>query len=179
MIRIIALWLSMGLFMPVAYAQVVTVTDASNNEPLPYATIASPDTDTSVTTDQHGRADISAFQPGDSLSIQLMGYQPLVTGYAALKASGYAIQLAEVSVVLDEVVISSYQENAPRQTSLHIEPLPLYEIEQQGTFNLTDALARVPGVSQLTSGIGISKPVIRGLFGNRILVLFSGLRFYN
>lgn len=31
----------------------------------------------------------------------------------------------------------------------------------------------------LTSGIAISKPVIRGLYGNRILVLLAGLKFDN
>src|SRR4030095_9593889 len=48
-----------------------------------------------------------------------------------------------------------------------------------GAFNLSDGLAKLPGVSQLTTGVGISKPVIRGLYGNRVLAILSGLRFDN
>ena len=48
-----------------------------------------------------------------------------------------------------------------------------------GAFNLSDALAKLPGVNQLTTGVGISKPVIRGLYGNRVLAIISGLRFDN
>ena len=36
-----------------------------------------------------------------------------------------------------------------------------------------------PGISQLTTGPAISKPVIRGLYGNRVLAVLSGLKFDN
>ena len=39
-----------------------------------------------------------------------------------------------------------------------------------------DALASEPGVSQVTTGGGISKPVIRGLGFNRVVVISDGLR---
>lgn len=42
--------------------------------------------------------------------------------------------------------------------------------------NLVDAVARQPGVSQVTTGNGISKPVIRGLGYNRVLVVAGGVR---
>lgn len=42
--------------------------------------------------------------------------------------------------------------------------------------NLIDAIARQPGVAQVTTGSGISKPVIRGLGYNRVLVVSNGVR---
>lgn len=42
--------------------------------------------------------------------------------------------------------------------------------------NIIDAIAKQPGVSQITTGSGISKPVIRGLGYNRILVVNGGIR---
>lgn len=42
--------------------------------------------------------------------------------------------------------------------------------------NLIDAIARQSGVSQITTGNGISKPVIRGLGYNRVLVVSGGVR---
>lgn len=42
--------------------------------------------------------------------------------------------------------------------------------------NVIDAIARQPGVAQVTTGNGISKPVIRGLGYNRVLVVSGGVR---
>src|SRR6185369_11396047 len=50
---------------------------------------------------------------------------------------------------------------------------------ENGALSLSDGIAKIPGVSQLTTGAGISKPVIRGLFGNRIQTVLLGLRFDN
>lgn len=80
---------------------------------------------------------------------------------------------------LKEVVITGINESPIYKNSLNIETMKLKKIEQQNPFNLSDALAKNPGISQMTTGNSISKPVIRGLYGNRILVLLSGLRFDN
>jgi iron complex outermembrane receptor protein len=42
--------------------------------------------------------------------------------------------------------------------------------------NLIDALSKVPGVSQISTGPAISKPVIRGLGYNRVVVMNDGIR---
>ena len=42
--------------------------------------------------------------------------------------------------------------------------------------NIIDAIAHQPGVSQLTTGGGISKPIIRGLGYNRVVVMSEGVR---
>jgi iron complex outermembrane receptor protein len=42
--------------------------------------------------------------------------------------------------------------------------------------NIIDAIAHQPGVSQLTTGGSISKPIIRGLGYNRVIVMSEGVR---
>lgn len=42
--------------------------------------------------------------------------------------------------------------------------------------NVIDAISRQPGVSQLTTGGSISKPIIRGLGYNRVVVMSEGVR---
>jgi len=42
--------------------------------------------------------------------------------------------------------------------------------------NIIDAIAKQPGVSQITTGSGISKPIIRGLGYNRVVVMSEGVR---
>jgi iron complex outermembrane receptor protein len=94
----------------------------------------------------------------------------------------FGIQLLQAQIdtfKLDAVVVTSYKEVNTKQTSIHIEPISLETIIRSGAFNLSDAMAKIPGISQLSTGVAISKPVIHGLYGNRVLVLFSGLRFDN
>lgn len=89
------------------------------------------------------------------------------------------ILLAQDTLQLPAVIVTSYKDERPKQTSLNIEPITIKEITRSGAFNLSDAIAKMPGISQLSTGVAISKPVIRGLYGNRVLVMFSGLRFDN
>jgi len=178
MIRQIVLWLFVGILVK-SYAQVVTVTDESTGQPLEYVTILSNNPKQLVITGVDGDADVSAFSRAEQITFRMIGYESLITSFSGLQKSDFSVKLSHSVTSLDQVVISAYKDDISRQTGLHIEPLQIKDIEQLGTFNLTDAMAKVPGVSQLTTGIGISKPVIRGLYGNRILVLFSGLRFDN
>src|SRR5215467_7419102 len=81
--------------------------------------------------------------------------------------------------VLQEVVVSGIRTSSVRETSLNIQPLSVEKMRQSGALNVSDALAKLPGISQLTTGPAISKPVIRGLYGNRVLAVLSGLKFDN
>jgi iron complex outermembrane recepter protein len=49
-------------------------------------------------------------------------------------------------------------------------------MERSGGGTLAEMLATIPGVNTLNSGPTISKPVIHGLSGNRILILNQGIR---
>lgn len=101
------------------------------------------------------------------------------------------IGLAQIDTIIDgkrvypckdlsEVVVTGISGiDYTKTTSLNIEPYSLKLLEQNSPYNLSDALSRIPGISQMSTGNAISKPVIRGLYGNRILVLLSGLRFDN
>ena len=85
----------------------------------------------------------------------------------------------DTAVLLQGVVVSGLKVTKPVETPINISSLPVQKIRTSGSFNIADALAKIPGISQLTTGVGISKPVIRGLYGNRIQTVLSGLRFDN
>ena len=63
-----------------------------------------------------------------------------------------------------------------KETPMPILMLHAKELHQLSSANLIDAIAKQPGVSQITTGSGISKPVIRGLGYNRIVVVNDGIR---
>lgn len=50
------------------------------------------------------------------------------------------------------------------------------ELMETSSTNIIDAVASQPGVAQITTGSGISKPVIRGLGYNRIVTVNDGIR---
>ena len=50
------------------------------------------------------------------------------------------------------------------------------ELQSHSSTNIIDAISHQPGMSQITTGSGISKPVIRGLGYNRVLVVNDGIR---
>ena len=49
-------------------------------------------------------------------------------------------------------------------------------LRQKTSTNIIDAIAHQPGMAQITTGGGISKPIIRGLGYNRIIVMNEGVR---
>ena len=81
--------------------------------------------------------------------------------------------------LLQQATITGFRPDTAGRTSLNLVQLSLKQINEKGAFNLSDALAHIPGISQMSTGNSISKPVVRGLYGNRVLVLLSGLRFDN
>ena len=78
---------------------------------------------------------------------------------------------------LDEVVVMSVagpahlREVAAPMTYVTAEALRVHQ-----SLNIVDAISRQPGMSQVTTGSGIAKPVIRGLGYNRVLVVSDGIR---
>lgn len=63
-----------------------------------------------------------------------------------------------------------------KETPMPVMTLQAKELRQLPSTNLIDAIAKQPGVSQITTGGGISKPVIRGLGYNRIVVVNDGIQ---
>jgi len=84
-----------------------------------------------------------------------------------------------ISVEMKDVVITGLKEVQRTETVMNVTPVTATEMTRSGSFNISDALSKLPGITQLTTGLAISKPVIHGLYGNRILTLLSGLRFDN
>ncbi len=85
--------------------------------------------------------------------------------------------LTETDVKLNEVVVTGLTGSQKlKQSPAPISIISPRQLEMQPSTNIIDAIARQPGVSQITTGSGISKPVIRGLGYNRVVVVNDGIR---
>ncbi|MDR2556464.1 MAG: TonB-dependent receptor plug domain-containing protein, partial [Bacteroidales bacterium] len=87
-------------------------------------------------------------------------------------------QNKDTSHILHEVVVSDYASRLQGENVANVEKLTLKETPVLG-ISLSDKLTNVAGLDNYSTGIGIGKPVIRGLSGNRIAVFSQGVRIEN
>jgi iron complex outermembrane receptor protein len=62
---------------------------------------------------------------------------------------------------------------------MKVDKATAQQLKSKGAATLIEGVTSMPGVSQVSKGIGIGKPVIRGLRGNRVLVYSQGVRLEN
>lgn len=85
--------------------------------------------------------------------------------------------MTESSIKLNEVVVTGLTGSQMlKQSPAPVSIISPRQLEAQPSTNIIDAIAHQPGISQITTGSGISKPVIRGLGYNRVIVVNDGIR---
>lgn len=90
------------------------------------------------------------------------------------------IELEADHIELEEmIVVANYRGTLQKNNITYIEAKKLADLKAIPGANLGEALSNIPGVYQSSTGIGISKPVIRGLQGIRVVTLLNGLRIEN
>ncbi|HQV34278.1 MAG TPA: TonB-dependent receptor, partial [Calditrichia bacterium] len=93
-----------------------------------------------------------------------IGYKTVVRPVdLAGKGAELQIDLVTSPVPSHPVVVSAPYQRTPEQTPYTLARLDRGEIQFSPAITLTEALTRVPGISQISTGTGITKPVIRGL----------------
>ncbi|MBS1975002.1 MAG: TonB-dependent receptor, partial [Bacteroidetes bacterium] len=107
--------------------------------------------------------------------------------YEGYKTLTRTVRINDLTVENFELV-DEYVEESPvvvtglsKATQIKRSPVPIISVNHEYlatniSTNIIDAIAKVPGVSALTTGPNVSKPFIRGLGYNRILTLYDGVR---
>jgi len=155
------------------------VLDAHSKTGLPGASISIPDLRVSVITDANGEFNISSAPSRGSFLIQVryIGYKTLTRTVDFSKSATLVFELEESVIEGKEIVITgSAFSSDNRQNSTSIATVTKEDLLYNPSTNIIDALSKVPGVSQITTGPAISKPVIRGLSANRVVTLNNGVK---
>ena len=85
-------------------------------------------------------------------------------------------QLELSATELKEVVITGVSSPTDKQKApIPVTTVSFEQLLQNSSTNVIDAIAKSPGVSAMTDGQSISKPVIRGLGYNRVLTINDGV----
>ena len=157
-----------------------TVIDLQN-KPLAGVSVYAAELHKGTTTDENGKYDFKNLPNGSfRLSFTLIGYTTQSkTISKLLKENTLDITLTESVFEMDEVVVSTPFNKLQSQNVMKVEHESIKTLQQKGTSTLIEGLATIPGVSQISTGTSIGKPVIRGLSGNRVLVYSQGVRIEN
>jgi len=153
------------------------ITD-KNGEPLIGVNIYLPELKTGATTNNQGVYEIDNL-PKHTLSIQInsVGYKMILEkiDLGSVTHKDYVMQ-ESITEITEVTVIGQGLNSQITKTPTPVSVVTLTELQQQPSTNIIDALSSQPGVSQITTGGGISKPVIRGLGYNRVVVVNDGVR---
>lgn len=154
------------------------VTDKRSGEPLVGVTIYFPELSRGTTTDVDGNFTIGEL-PKRKVNVQVsyIGHKTIVTQIDLAATSHQDFRLSESDAQIQEVVVTGLT----GKTLIKDSPAPITvvgsaQLNATPSTNIIDALSLQPGVAQITTGGGISKPVIRGLGFNRVVVVNDGIR---
>jgi iron complex outermembrane receptor protein len=177
---IIALLLGFSAMLHAQNSVSGTVTN-STNQPIKGVSVYAPELHKGTTTDAEGKYAITNL-PGRStkLIFNFAGYSTQNKTINDLqKENTLDVILEETIFEMDEVIVSTAFNKIQSQNVMKVEHESMKSLQQKGTATLIEGLATIPGVSQVSTGTSIGKPVIRGLSGNRVLVYSQGVRIEN
>lgn len=89
------------------------------------------------------------------------------------------ISLERTNINIGNVLILGNSIRSQEDIPYKIETLSRKKLNADGFINTANSLSLLPGVSVVTKGSGITKPVIRGLTGYRVAPVINGLRVDN
>jgi len=155
------------------------VIDADTRQPLPGASIAIPDLRISALTNESGEFTLNNVPAHGRFLVQIryVGYQTITQTVDFGNPLLADFELKPSVIEGREVVITgSANSSDNKKNSTTIATVSKAELLYHPSSNLIDAISRTPGVAQITTGPGISKPVIRGLSYNRVVTLDNGVK---
>mgnify|MGYP003433498908 FL=1 len=154
------------------------VSDAQTGAPLAGASVYIADAKTGAVTNANGAYTIRNIAAGSYLmEVSFVGYSSIteqvkLTGDLQKNFTLSPAVLENEGITVTGVSTATKIKRTPTPVTI----VSKKELTQVAATNLIDALSKNPGVAQVSTGPSISKPIIRGLGYNRVVVLNDGIR---
>lgn len=149
------------------------VIEANSQRPLAFVTIVVPETGQVVLSDSTGHFEVLLACEGEQqLEFSYVGYKAQLLALSLPTDTISVIKMVPSTITLNPVEVNALQ--APEQTAYSIG-LNDRMIGDQASSNLGNLLSTLAGVSALQNGGNISKPIVHGLYGNRLTLLNNGI----
>ena len=109
----------------------------------------------------------------DSLIFSRIGYRDTLI---SLDSDYWSVSLTEKSVELENVIISDEREKILGAQTMSRQSISLDDRVIDRTSSFASIASEVDGVTFISTGSNVERPVIHGLYGNRVLVLNNYLK---
>ena len=120
-------------------------------------------------SDENGKFLIEDLCPEeDSLLFSRIGYQDSLI---SIEDDFWTVTLTEKSVKLENVIISDEREKISGTQTMSKQSINLEDQVIDRTSSLASIASEIDGVTFISTGSNVERPVIHGLYGNRVLVL--------
>ena len=178
---ILAIAVSCLVFPAVAHAATVSGKVLNEaGEPLPAVTVVLPDLEIGAFSDEEGRFRLENVPVGrHAIEFRFVGYRTIRSEVIVSEAVPKVLEVSMQPEALlgEEVTVTGERDLAGELTgsSQSVLVLPLSDLEERRGQTVGETLESLPGVSTLTTGPAVSKPVLRGVHSARVLVLNAGI----
>jgi iron complex outermembrane recepter protein len=148
------------------------------NEVLPGATIFVHELNRGTVSDSEGKYLIANIRKGTyHIHITYVGYESTSATIIIDKETKKDFVLKSTLFELKELFVEAYPfKSGPVEQSMTIESVDRSFLEKNSGATLINSLEKIPGISSINTGVGISKPVIRGMAFNRVMVNDHGVK---
>ncbi len=181
MSRIYIFFLALSLlFSSFIYAQNEVsgkITDSKTGVPLSRVSVYIPDLKAGTASNENGSYIIKDIPAGTYvIEVSIIGYARQLEKIMVKGATKKDYVMIASSTELKDVVVTGVSSATDNQKNpMSVSVMSHKELLQNSSTNVIDAITKVPGVSAITDGQSISKPVIRGLGYNRVLTVNDGV----
>lgn len=178
-ITVFSLLLSLPLYITAQVSLRGQVTDHYSGQPLPGAAVEIHELDLTVLTDENGQYQFNNLKPAlYHLHFTYVGYSAATVSVRVIEADQLLdFTLVPTSIELQEILVeSNHFKTGAKEHTLAMEILDAAYLRDKGRGTLAKALEDIPGINAIQTGVGIAKPVIRGMSHNRIIVNHLGIK---
>lgn len=149
------------------------VKDAGNDEALEFVNVYVEETSSGASTDSIGAFIITDLCPGHlHLVISHIGCTTQFVHIDLVSDTTLMLYMDHSKHHLADIVIKG---KASETTLQNTEVINKNTITDNSDLDIANQLTKISGISALKSGSGVAKPIIHGLFGNRITIMNNGI----
>lgn len=155
-----------------------SVKDAHTKELVPFAKVFIPAKDVGTIADENGRFVLVGEIPqGTEIIVSAAMYDHLTVFYSGEDSLDFILhpkhhEIGEILIYADPGVMN-------KTTTTRVDRLAMLDLRMQNPTSLVEAITNINGVQQLSAGLAGPKPIIRGMWGMRVVTLVEGMRLEN
>lgn len=151
------------------------VVQSPDGLPIPQAHVSVKRPAMLAVTNAQGAFAFELYQDTVTVEVSATGFAPS-TQRLATEQPAVRIALEEAVHDLAVAEVASQMGATGRPSQKQVERLSVRALDEIPAVSRIEALASLPGVDMVTAGMGIMRPMIRGLTGLRVATLFNGAR---